>query len=340
MRKKHSLLIKVSAVFLFGCASCFDADDAHLPQMGYSIHSDEIYFDGEPVFYYGVNAMQTYGLNNASLMRDWRIQIVREFIGNFREQPFAGAAIQGSDEQWYHPLQSIVDQNRTNGMVTILCPFGWVEDTGSQILLTGLTPSEQAFYEKYKLRLRDLTIHFKDQPDVWIEVWNEPFHWNNENGYSHDLWLSEMDQLVQIVRRESNDKIVVVPGNEQGQSEAAILQYGSHFTDLYKNVVFDLHAYEKWLLNVTSSEVESRIKKLRENGFAIVFGEVGVINASELMPVDDFLAAAKNSKVSLLGWLWVQNGAYQNALLNENGEENNLNNLNWGRTYKQVLRSR
>ena len=88
MRKKHSLLIKVSAVFLFGCASCFDADDAHLPQMGYSIHSDEIYFDGEPVFYYGVNAMQTYGLNNASLMRDWRIQkhfITQEVFVSFDE---------------------------------------------------------------------------------------------------------------------------------------------------------------------------------------------------------------------------------------------------------------
>lgn len=91
-----------------------------------------------------------------------------------------------------HPLQQIVDSHRAHGRITILCPFGWVNDQGEQVLFSGLNPKEQAFFEAYKLKMKALAEHFKNQPDVWIEVWNEPFHWNNENNYSDKLWLDTM----------------------------------------------------------------------------------------------------------------------------------------------------
>lgn len=39
--------------------------------------------------------------------------------------------------------------------------------------------------------MRAIEELFKDQTDVWMEVWNEPYNWDNQNGYSHDLWLRQ-----------------------------------------------------------------------------------------------------------------------------------------------------
>ena len=116
----------------------------------FRVEESQLLKENRPVFYKGVNALQTYGLGNAELMDRWNIEIVREFIGNLREQPISGGAIQASDAIWYHPLQSIVDQNRAHGKITILCPFGWVNQDGERSLLTGLNPLEQDFYPTYK----------------------------------------------------------------------------------------------------------------------------------------------------------------------------------------------
>ena len=48
--------------------------------------------------------------------------------------------------------------------------------------------------------MKTIAEHFKNQPDVWIEVWNEPYHWNNENEYTNDLWLKDMKDMVDNLR--------------------------------------------------------------------------------------------------------------------------------------------
>lgn len=50
---------------------------------------------------------------------------------------------------------------------------------------------------------------------------------------------------------EGFNNIIVVPGNEQEQSEVAILEQGNNSLPNRKNIVFDIHAYEKWLINST-----------------------------------------------------------------------------------------
>jgi mannan endo-1,4-beta-mannosidase len=329
-------LYSLILAFIWGCSSI---SDNPIPSEGYTVSGSSIFLDGKEVYYYGVNAMQTFGLGDPNLMNDWNIEITREFIGNFREQPFSGGAIQASDSVWYHPLQQIVDQNRDHGRITIICPFGWVDASGSQTLLTGLNPSDQSFYQAYKNRLDALASHFSDQPDVWIEVWNEPYHWNNENAYSHELWLSDMRELAEVVRSVSQS-IIVIPGNEQGQSENALIEHGATILAEFDNVIFDLHAYEKWMINVSEIEVTDRLSALENLGLAVLFGEVGVINSTGLMNVESFIEAATNRNISLLGWLWVKNDTYQNSLLNEDGRANDLNNHNWGSTFKSVLQGK
>ncbi|SED06617.1 mannan endo-1,4-beta-mannosidase [Tenacibaculum sp. MAR_2009_124] len=291
------------------------------------------------VRYKGVNALHTYGLGNLDLMDIWNVEIIREFIGNLREQPIDGNPFLGSDNVWYHSLQNIVNQNRTHNKITILCPFGWVNSNGQRTLFTGLNPSEQSFYQAYKTKMKLIAEHFKNQPDVWIEVWNEPYHWDNENNYSHSLWLSDMKDMVDNLRWVENfQNIIIVPGNEQGQSENAILEKGNGLLENRYNILFDLHAYEKWLVNTNQEQITTRINRLENNDYAIIIGEIGVQNVGEVMSVEHFLSAAEETNTSTLAWLWKLERGDNNALLAENGEPNASNNNNcWGNTFKEFF---
>ena len=308
------------------------------PTLPFGIVAGELLQNGQPVQFKGVNALNTFGIGDHNLMDEWRIEIVREFIGNLREQPIAGDAIQGANGAWLHPLQNIVDENRRHHKVTMLCPFAWVEQSGKQTFFTGLNPSAQSFYGQYKLKMKDIANHFKNQPDVWIEVWNEPYHWNNENGYSHELWLKDQKDMVDNLRRVVGfENIILVPGNEQGQSESAILSKGDELLAGRYNLLFDLHAYEKWLINTSETGIIQRIQALKNRKCALLFGEIGVINSSGLMQTEAFLAAVDSTKTTTLAWLWNKNSSDPNALLDDVGQENNVNNNNWGSTFKRFL---
>ena len=326
-----------------GCNSNDDDGDLQLDipeDVGpFRIDDNQILMNGETVRYKGVNTLQTFGIADLSLMNEWRVEIIREFIGNLREQPISGGAILASNGTWYHSLQNIVDNNRSNGKITILCPFGWVNETGERKLLTGLNPSSQSFYDDYKLKMRQIAAHFKGQPDVWIEVWNEPYSWQNANGYTHDLWLSDMRDMVDNLRSVSGFKsIIVVPGNGQGQSEDAIISRGNQLKEGRYNLLFDLHAYEKWLLNTTENELISRINTISNQKFAFIIGEVGVENVGGIMPVTHLLNAAEATNISTLAWLWNRNTEDKNALLTDDGEANaSERNGFWGSQFREFL---
>lgn len=336
---KHSSIIVLIAMFWFSCSSdSTDNSNSNPTNLEFEVVNNSIRRNGGSFIANGVNTLNTFGLANQELIKPWNIAIVREFIGNLREQPIDGGAIQDALGSYLHSLQSVVDANRSNDLVTILCPFGWVDNLGNQTYFTGLNPKSQSFYNSYKTKMKTIAEHFKNQPDVWLEVWNEPYHFNNENGYTHDLWLNDQIEMVDNLRAvEGFNNIIVVPGNEQGQSETVILKKGAALLAHHSNIVFDLHAYEKWLLNNTSATIESRITQLHNSGFAILFGEIGVINASGLMSVNDFLTVAKNTKTMTLAWLFNRNTNDQNALLTDEGAENNTNNNNWGTTFKSFL---
>lgn len=311
-----------------------------LPMHIYSVLDGNILKNDKIIMLNGVNTLNTFGIGNYELYTSWNIGIVREFIGNLREQPISGFAIQDSQGSFLHSLQNIVETNRLKNTVTILCPFGWVDETGNQTLFTGLNPNDQHFYNHYKLKMKAIAQHFKDQPDVWLEVWNEPYHFNNSNGYSHELWLTDQIDMVNNLRSVNGfNNIIIVPGNEQGQSEDAIFEKGADLLANNNNIAFDLHAYEKWLLNKTENEIINSLNKLKAKKLPIIFGEVGVINASGLMPVDHFLTAVKTTQTSTIAWLFNKNTNDQNSLLTNEGEENNTNNNNWGTTFKQFLKN-
>lgn len=344
MRRFNLLIIVLSIFVIVGCSDDDVDVNSNLPPipdlstLPFVVEGSNIMFNGNEITYKGVNALQTYGLGDPELMNEWQVEMVREFIANLREQPIDGGAIQGSDGVWYHPLQAIVDQNRANNKVTILCPFGWVNNDGERQLLTGLNPSEQLFYTDYKAKMKAIAQHFKGQPDVWIELWNEPYNWDNRNNYSHDLWLSDAQDMVDNLRSvDGFESIIVVPINEQGQSEDALLVNGDKLLQGRYNLLFDLHAYEKWLVGTTEQGLIERIEDIKDRDFAFIFGEIGVENVGGLMEVNHLLNAADQSGITVLAWLWNQNSQDKNALLTDDGLPNDDINNGWGTKYKLFL---
>ena len=64
--------------------------------------------------------------------------------------------------------------------------------------------------------MRALAEQFKNQSDVWLEVWNEPYTYDNSGGYSNATWLKDAIEMVENLRSvEGFDNIIVVPGNGQ-----------------------------------------------------------------------------------------------------------------------------
>ena len=187
--------------------------------------------------------------------------------------------------------------------------------------------------------MKAIAEQFQNQPDVWIEVWNEPYSWNNSNGYNHDLWLSDMRDMVDNLRAvDGFQNIILVPGNEQGQSEAAILEKGSSLLQGRYNLLFDLHAYEKWLVGTSEPEVSTRLENIKTNGLAFVFGEVGIQNVGEVMPVQHFLDAVEDSQITTLAWLWNLNSQDNSALLTDTGLPNSRSENNfWGTVYQSFM---
>ncbi|MBF2005470.1 MAG: cellulase family glycosylhydrolase [Chlorogloeopsis fritschii C42_A2020_084] len=294
----------------------------------YSVSGSRILKNWSPTYWRGVNAMHVFG-GGSSGMNSWGIDMVREFIGNMRDNPLTGS-VQQINGEWLYSLQSIADNNRANGKITIFCPFGW--DGMSSTPLLGNNPSQTWWWDEYKARYREIANQFKDQPDVWLELWNEPYWWDRSHGYSDDLWLSDMQQMVDNIRSTGATNIIVVPGAETGQDESVILAKGKKLLAGRKNIIFDIHAYENWLKD-SQANIEARMQKLSDSGFAVIFGEVAPRNAEFMNPLT-FLNAARNKRASVLAWLWKHNGNDKNALLDSSGNPNDNNNYNWGSTYK------
>jgi mannan endo-1,4-beta-mannosidase len=294
----------------------------------YSVYGNRILKNGWPTYWRGANAMHVYGASSSD-MNGWGIDIVREYIGNMRDNPLVGSA-QYINGEWLHSLQAVVDENRRNGKVTILCPFGW---NGMSNPFLGKNPSQTWWWSEYKVRYRQIANQFKNQPDVWFETWNEPYMWDRSNGYSDDLWLSDMQQMVDNIRSTGANNIIVVPGAETGQSESVILTKGKKLLSGRKNIVFDIHAYEKWL-NDSQANIEARMQRLSDAGFAVIFGEIGPHNASDLMNPVPFLNAARRKRSTVIAWLWKYDSNDRDALLDTYGNPNDNNNYNWGSTYR------
>ena len=145
----------------------------------FSVIEGKIIYNEEPIQLIGANAFHVFGAGGSDMKR-WNLDIAREFVGNVAESPLSGFPILDATGAYLHSLQAVVDSNRSDGRITIICPFGW--NGADSTLFTGRMPSSTFWWEPFKSKLQEWAVHFKDQPDVWLEVWNEPYRFDRADG--------------------------------------------------------------------------------------------------------------------------------------------------------------
>lgn len=330
---KINKIISILVIILFVAFSCQKEGIENNTTIvkEYSISGRKILHNNNPIQFVGANAFHSFGVGSKD-MNAWNMDIVREFIGNIKENPISGTPIQDSNGSWLHSLQSIVDDNKQNNKVTILCAFGWNGIITNEF--TGLMPTQTFWWNDYKTKLQQWAIQFKDQPNVWIEVWNEPYRWDRADGYTDDIWLNDMNQMVSNIRNVGNNNIIIVPCAEQGQDESVLINKGTQFLNNKTNILFDIHAYEKWL---TVNNATQRLDGLDLQNIPYFIGEIAPKNASVLMNPQPLLDNLYNRGKTICAWAWKNDDSEQDALLTTTGYlPNNNNNNNWGTTYKQI----
>lgn len=301
----------------------------------YSITGNKIYHLTSPVQLIGANSLHVFSAGSAD-MNAWNLDIAREFIGNMEQEPITGSTILDSNTSYLYSLQTMVDSNRANKKITILCPFGW--NGTAATVFSGMMPSQTYWWTAYKTKLQQWATQFASQPDVWIEVWNEPYRYDRSDGYTDDIWMQDMTQMVNIIRNAGNQNIILVPCAEQGQDESVLHNKGNSFLSGKTNILFTIHAYEKWLL-VSASQLGARLQALQQNNIPVIFGETAPMNAGTLMDTKPFLDSLYTRGLSVLAWVWKYDATDQDALLTATGSPNNSNNNNWGSVFKLISSS-
>lgn len=334
---KYRYFILKSFVLLFFFGSCQKEESISNSNSGYQITNSKITNNSKNIQLIGANTFHVFGVGSAD-MNSWNLDIAREFIGNIKETPLTGNPIQDSNGKYIYSLQNIVDENRKQNKISWICAFGW--DGNQATLFTGKSPATTFWWEDYKAKLRLWAIQFKDQNDVWIEVWNEPYRYDRADGYTDVIWLQNMNELTAIIRATGNKNIVVIPCAEQGQDESVLLNKGNEFLAGKSNILFDIHAYEKWLLD-SPININNRLNALNQNNLPVIYGETAPMNAGVLMNPDTFLNLIYDKGISVCAWVWKKDESDQDALMTRNGLPNNNNNNNWGTTFKNLaLKSR
>ena len=207
-------------------------------------------------------------------------------------------------------LLRIVAAARHKGFVVILTAFWWDNDAFSngntpypQCQLLGATPSKDSRFNYVQARWQQIARLFKNQDDVWFGVWNEPYAWRKEETASSEQWLADHELLVDNIRATGAENIIVVCGNAMGQGHEPFLEKGADLLSGRHNIVFDIHAYQTYW-NMSSKDIESKITALKAaNSAPLLFGEFA---ANGEQPYKNILTACRNTKISLLAWLWPQ----------------------------------
>lgn len=325
----------VAFVSLFGLlATC----PAHaLRSKSFHIQGAAIVCGGRTVVLRGVNAMHVFGGDGADLTGWPGITIVREFVGDLKHAPLAPGGIyrDEANNRTLHSLQDIVKNNTKRGIVSLICP--WSVDGTPQTSFEGVSPMTATWYSDYKARMRDWAKQFRGQQSVMIEVMNEPFE-VFKTPSDDDAWLASMADMVDNLRSAGWDGVIVVPGASWGQDESVIERMGPALLKGRKDILFDVHVYERWLRDPAT--IGSRIAAVKNSGLAFVFGEIGPQNQGIYDP-RPFLDAASKNNLSVLAWGWGTWGARSPGCLqtNEGGPYDTESNFGWGSAFKGFLAS-
>ncbi|NJP21659.1 MAG: glycoside hydrolase family 5 protein [Hydrococcus sp. CRU_1_1] len=148
-------------------------------------------------------------------------------------------------------------------------------------------------FEVLKNYWRDMARQFGNNPYVWFNLHNEP-----GNGIANpNKWVNYHRELIDIIRSEGANNIVVVDGESWGQDyrTQTIPTAANQIMNGNNNVLFSIHVYDQW----NGRNIGQYFDTVQSQGIPIIVSEYGSTNVgrSTLDASQRMMAAAQEREI-------------------------------------------
>ena len=231
----------------------------------------------------GTNIFAWEGINNvANYLNTWGFNTVRVpnyLLGSY-EQPHP-------QDDNYGTNHKIVDAYTSQGAVVI---FDAHDRIGGYY--------EDAEWEILKDYWQDMAREFKNNPNVWFNLHNEP---GNATANS-EKWVGYHRELIDIIRGEGANNLIVVDGEAWGQDyhTETIATSASEIMANNEGVLFSVHVYEQW----NNNDLAAYFNTLHQQNIPFIVGEYGSSNneQSTLAATQQMFSAVQESEIGRVVW--------------------------------------
>jgi mannan endo-1,4-beta-mannosidase len=230
----------------------------------------------------GINAF-TWDKSYNVYLKNWGFNTIRVpnyLLGSYN-QPHPA-------QDNYQTNQKIVDIYTSQGAVVIF-------DAHDRI--GGYYEGEQ--WEILKDYWREMAIQFKDNPYVWFNLHNEPGNSNPQP----EKWVNYHRQLIDIIRSEGANNIIVVDGEAWGQDHhtRTIASDAHNIMAGNDNILFSIHVYDQWVNN----DIAAYFDQLHSQNIPIIVGEYGSENVGKnvIQASVNMMLAAQSREIGRIAWV-------------------------------------
>ncbi len=147
---------------------------------------------------------------------------------------------------------------------------------------------------------RDMAQEFKDNPNVWFNLHNEP-----GNATANPQWVTYHRELIDIIRNEDAHNLIIVDGESWGQDKhtRTLKNSALKVMENNENILFSLHVYEQW--NHDNADLDAYFNSLYNLGIPIIVGEYGSYNGGQntLAASTKMMEAAQEREIGRVVWV-------------------------------------
>ena len=145
---------------------------------------------------------------------------------------------------------------------------------------------------------RDMAQEFKDNPNVWFNLHNEP---GNATA-NPEKWVAYHRELIDIIRGEGANNLIIVDGEAWGQDfhTQTIADHALEVMTDHENILFSIHVYDQW----NNNNIGVYFDELQAQRIPIIVGEYGSENNSQdtLIASQKMLTAAQEREIGRIVW--------------------------------------
>ena len=232
-------------------------------------------------------------------------------------------------------IDEIVKAYTSKRAVVVLEPH---ENTGSYFTDSQLDKLER--WWRYQAK------RYKNNPYVWFNVSNEPG--GSDSSENVARWLNQNQRIINAIRDEGADNIIVVDGHYWGQdvgewdsspvesSKSAILGSSDRLKDPTGNLVFSVHFYDQWIYG--DRKMADYFDRAKKAGIPLIIGEYGAMKDGKFKEaVSSMFNTAVPREIGRFVWAWwggddfelttSDNGGGQHTRYDSQGVPTNLTQL-------------